>query len=69
MSLQYIRDAYGVPAYRGAVVVFDLGGVSYLGRITSGSHHLRVRPNRKPSRRLIFHPLDVEYASEWEPKT
>ena len=67
MSLQYIRDAYGVPAYRGAVVSFDIGGKSYLGRITSGNHRLKVKPNRNPGRRLIFHPLDVEYASELEP--
>ena len=54
MSMQYIRDTYGVPAKRGRLVkVYYRGGtvVCARGRITSASHYIHV--NGVP-----FHPTE-----------
>jgi len=61
MSLEYIRNYYGVPAKRGAKVRFFFAGKWNIGKIVSGDHYLRIAPDEFPRNRLIFHPTDVEY--------
>lgn len=39
MSMQYVRNYYGVPAFRGQTVTY----LGRTGRITSADHRLRVR--------------------------
>lgn len=44
MSLQYIRDTYGVPAKRGARVQYSGNGIAIQGTITSSrGPHILVR--------------------------
>lgn len=60
MSLQYIRDTYGVPAKRGGKVHYapnQSGGVYWHGRIT-GSHGGNLRIVFGPDHRMIVHPTD-----------
>lgn len=66
MSLEYIRKTYSVPAYRGALVLFDFrdGGGRCKGIITgSRGQYLRVRLENDPCRGpLTLHPTwNVEY--------
>ncbi|AEK09791.1 hypothetical protein PBI_PATTYP_72 [Mycobacterium phage PattyP] len=56
MSMEWVRQAYGVPARRGGRVRF----FGTEGTITSASHYLRVRTD--DGRRLLLHPTwEVEY--------
>lgn len=69
MSMKYIRDHYGVPAYRGARVVFkNKWGSDVTGVISSAKNaHIVVHPEvaRSSSTRkrhgYIFHPTEVKY--------
>jgi hypothetical protein len=53
MSLQYVRDYYGVPAKRGGRVTYDGEG----GRILSADHHLIIKLDS--GRRVRVHPRDT----------
>ncbi len=58
MSMQYIRDNYGVIVKRGQRVqvrAFD-GWTS--GRVTSATHHVIIAPDKWPNARLRCHPTD-----------
>jgi len=74
MSLQYIRDTYGVPAKRGGRVEYTPNGNRTRGTITGSSgQYLRVRlDGSKHSGR--FHPtwemryLDAATANDGEAK-
>ena len=59
MTLKYIRDYYGVPAYRGRKVM-DLR-TGEVGRIMSGTHYVAVRMDANPKRRWLYHPEDLGY--------
>lgn len=56
MSLQYIRDTYGVPAKRGGRIEYMANGSAIQGTITgSRGAHIRVRLDGD-KRSLLFHP-------------
>lgn len=61
MSLKYIRDYYGVPAYRGAKIFFN----GREGRITSAKDaHLRVKFPDKKNTQIIHPTFNVKYLSK-----
>jgi hypothetical protein len=65
MSMEYIRKHYGVPAKRGARVMFAPYGNQYLSSegIITGSRgaHLRIRMGDE-KKSGIYHPTcDLEY--------
>lgn len=73
MSMQWVRDSYGVPAKRGGRVrvTFGLGPefmkntdlYNMTGTITKATQYVFVRlDGEKWSHR--FHPLDLEYLEE-----
>lgn len=56
MSLQYIRDTYGVPAQRGARVEYTGNGSTIQGTIT-GSRNAHILVRLDGDRRAVpFHP-------------
>jgi len=59
MSMQYIRDSYGVPAKRGRLVEVYLsnGKLAFRGHIGSASNHIHVKSERG-GHSLAFHPTD-----------
>lgn len=58
MSMQYIRDAYGVPAKRGMKVEYcGRDNIRRRGRITSASHYVHVRFEGKRTS-VRIHPTD-----------
>ena len=60
MTMQYIRDTYGVPAKRGMRVRCKAWDGWCSGTITSASNHVVVRPDPWPNARLRFHPTDTD---------
>lgn len=60
MSLEYIRKTYQVPAYRGTRVKCKSWDGWCDGTITSGTHHIIVRPDKWKNVRLRFHPTDMD---------
>jgi len=74
MSMQYIRDTYGVPAKRGARVEYEAAGGPRLGTVTSSKGpHLLIRLDGD-IHSLPFHPtwrlryLDGATANDGEAK-
>lgn len=62
MSMQYIRDRYKVPAYRGGRVRVNFRGDIKLATIKTADHRVRVHiDGHHRTRRWIYHPLDVDY--------
>ena len=64
MTMQYVRDAYGVPAKRGGRVMVKLDCGSFEGMegtITKASHYVHVRLDRYPAQVRRFHPTTLEY--------
>lgn len=58
MSMEQIRDRYGVPAKRGARVAFE-GRPGVITR--SRGHHLRIRLDGERQSR-VYHPLwNIDY--------
>lgn len=57
MSLEYIRKAYQVEAYRGRYVRFSGGKELMVGKITS-AHAACLRVRLVDGRRVILHPTD-----------
>lgn len=56
MSMQHIRDYYGVPARRGARVVYSGDGCPAIGTIVgSRDQYLRVRFDDEPDRIETLH--------------
>jgi hypothetical protein len=67
MSMQYVRDYYGVPAKRGGRVRYMGEGEPRFGTITSADYRLRIRLDGE-KRTRIFHPTwELEYLTQ-EPK-
>lgn len=61
MSMQRIRDYYGVPAKRGMRVIVD-GKPGIITGTTRGPMHLRVRFDHAPKHTIPTHPTwEVEY--------
>ena len=57
MSMEYIRKTYGVPAKRGAEIVYHGGDCDLVGVITGTSGaRLRVRFDGSRHRKMILHP-------------
>lgn len=64
MSMAYIRKAYGVPAKRGAKILYN--GNTYVITSTHGPH-LRVKREGKPGT-IILHPTyQITYLPEVTP--
>ncbi len=64
MSMQWVRDAYGVPAKRGGRVRYTGDKTPRLGTITAADHGLRIRLDGD-KRSLPFHPTwELEYLPE-----
>lgn len=65
MSLAYVRRRYGVPAYRGAQILYTGGETPRRGTvISSADHWLRVRWD-DDAQRAILHPTwEIQYLSE-----
>ena len=65
MSMDYVREAYGVPAKRGMRVrlASDPGGV-VLGRVTSATHYVFVRWDGSGHHPWPYHPTDLVYLAE-----
>lgn len=61
MSLEFVRQTYGVPAKQGAAVQFKINGAWRNGIITAADHHVIVRPIENSSKRFRFHPTDGEH--------
>ena len=66
MSLAFVRQAYGVPAYRGTPILYTGGEAPRRGTIVGAGSALRVRWDDDPSRRrAILHPTwEVQYLPE-----
>jgi hypothetical protein len=64
MSMEYIRDAYGVPAKRGGRVKFTGGDAETTGTITGArGHYLRIRLDGH-KRTMSYHPTwEIEYTA------
>lgn len=60
MSMQYVRDTYGVPAKRGLRVRVKVGNGWRDGTITSATHYVHVRPDGFNTYRMRVHPTDAE---------
>lgn len=57
MSLAYVRQYYGVPAYRAVSILYTGGKTPRRGMIISADHRLRVRwDDDHGARRAILHP-------------
>lgn len=74
MSLQKIRNTYGVPAKRGARVEYLANGIAVQGTVTSSrGHHVLIRLDGYKFS-LPFHPtwrlryLDAATANDGEAK-
>jgi hypothetical protein len=64
MSLAYVRHHYGVPAYRGAPILYTGGKTPRRGTVISADHRLRVRWD-DDARRAILHPIwEIQYLSD-----
>lgn len=62
MSMKYVRDYYGVPAKRGARIVFVWKGRRAGTIVGSRNQHLRVRFDDEPKRVETLHATwEVEY--------
>jgi len=61
MSMEYVRNTYGVPAKRGARVAMNWGLAWVYGTITSADHAVIVRPDMHKNKRLRYHPTDLRY--------
>lgn len=63
MSLAYVRRHYGVPAFRGAPIVYTGGDTPRAGVIVGAGSTLRVRWDDDPhGRAAILHPTwEVQY--------
>lgn len=61
MSMEWVRQSYGVPAKRGGRVRVKFDGKT--GTITNATQyvHVRLDGEKRPDR---FHPLDLEYLEE-----
>lgn len=57
MSMQYVRDCYGVPAKRGGRVMFSDGRTVMRGTITRATHRVYIRWDGD-SRAFPYHPRD-----------
>jgi len=65
MGMQYIRDAYGVPAKRGGKVVYT-GGVNAMTGTITGSlgHYLRIQLDGH-KRSDLYHPTwEIHYVTD-----
>jgi len=65
-GLAYIRQTYGVPAYRGQRVLVRVDGGQWESGTVTGARgpHVAVRTFSAPNRRPLFHPTD-EAALLW----
>ena len=65
MTLKYIRDHYGVPAFRGHMVMtrpgWRLGNDWVKARIVSGTHYVVTEPIGFRGLRHRFHPTDTDH--------
>ncbi len=63
MSMESIRECYGVPAKRGARIVYSGDGCPALGTVVaSRGHYLRVRFDDAPNPIATLHPTwEVEW--------
>lgn len=62
MSMQSIRDRYGVPAKRGARIIYDGGDHATITGSSRTAEHLMVRFDDDPGRTYPIHPTwRVEY--------
>lgn len=66
MSMDYVRNAYGIPVQRGQLV--RVIGSDTVMRVTSCSYYVHVVRDDYPNRRQRWHPLDLEYEvlGEWK---
>lgn len=65
MSMQYIRDAYGIYIKRGQRVRVRTFEGWTDGRITSATHLVIIAPDKWPHARLYCHPTDRDV---WTPE-
>ena len=61
MSMQYIRNTYGIPVKRGMRVRIKLGEQWRDGFITRATHYVFVKPAQYSLRRFKFHPTDSDF--------
>ena len=68
MSLKYIRECYGVPAYKGQKIIYTGRGSPIEGTIRGGrGGSLRVQFGDDPSKVWLQHPTwNVEYVESEE---
>lgn len=58
MSIEYVRNTYGVPARRGGRVRTRAG---LLGTITSATNYVMVRLDGGRRRAMPYHPTELDY--------
>ena len=70
MSLQYIRDTYGVPAYRGSEVIYTGGLTPLWGRIKSAKNgRIRLHFSHNEEHNGLYHPTwEIEYVEKGKKK-
>ena len=68
MTMQYLRDAYGIDVRRGQRVRVRFFDSWAAGRITSATQYVIIAPDRWPKLRLRCHPTDRDTWSPEQPE-